>query len=137
MLTIRLKLLHCFVFSFIIIGCDYYDDRLQVQNSTSHVVAVETFLDSIPTLRELNKTEYYLRNNIGPHETGRLIEKGSTKGWSYRIERSNNKRLNLIVFNIDSLEKYGVDSLISLRIYNRYMFSERELDGKNWKVVVE
>jgi hypothetical protein len=119
------------------LGCDYYDERLQVQNNTSHVIAVETFLDSIPTLPELNKTEYYLQNSINPNETERLIKMGSTKGWSFRIEKSNNKRLNLFVFHIDSLKMYGVDSLISLGIYDRYMFSEKELDEKNWKVVIE
>lgn len=136
-LTIPLKLLHCLIFSFILLGCDYYDERLQVQNNTHHVIAVETFLDSIPTLSELNKTEYYLQNSINPSETERLIKMGSTKGWSFRIEKSNNKRLNLFVFHIDSLKMYGVDSLISLGIYDRYMFSKKELDEKNWKVVIE
>lgn len=136
-LTIPLKLFHSLIFSFILLGCDYYDGRLEVQNNTSHVIAVETFLDSIPTLSELNKTEYYLQNSINPNETERLIEMGSTKGWSFRIEKSNNKRLNLFAFHIDSLKMYGVDSLITLGIYDRYMFSEKELDEKNWKVVIE
>lgn len=136
-LTMKLKILYYLIFSFILSGCDYYDGRLEVQNNTSHVVAVETFLDSIPTLSELNKTEYYLQNSINPNETKRFIEMGSTKGWSFRIEKSNNNRLNLFVFQIDSLKVYGIDSLISLEIYDRYMFSETELDKKNWKVVIE
>jgi len=136
-LTMTLKLLYYLIFSFILLGCDYYDGRLEVQNNTSHVIAVETFLDSIPTLSELNKTEYYLQNSINPNETERLIEMGSTKGWSFRIEKSNNNRLNLFVFQIDSLKMYGIDSLISLGIYDKYIFSEKELDEKNWKVVIE
>lgn len=137
-LTMKLKVLCCLlVFSFLLLGCDYYDKRLEVQNNTSHEIAVETFLDSIPTLYELNRTEYYLQNSINPNETERLIQMGSTKGWIFRIEKSNNNRLNLFVFQIDSLKKYGIDSLIAMGIYDRYMFSETELDKKNWKVVIE
>lgn len=136
-LTMALKLLYYLIFSFVLLGCDYYDGRLEVQNNTSHEIAVETFLDSVPTLSELNKTEYYLQNSINPNETERLIEMGSTKGWSFRIEKSKNNRLNLFVFQVDSLKMYGIDSLISLGIYDKYIFSEKELDKKNWKVVVE
>lgn len=136
-LTITLKLLYCVIFSFILLGCDYYDGRLEIQNNTSHVIAVETFLDSIATLPELNKTEFYLQNSIDPNKTERLSKKGSTKAWSSLIKKSNNRRLNLFVFHIDSLKMYGVDSLITLGIYDRYVFSEMELDEKNWKVVIE
>ncbi|REG76887.1 hypothetical protein [Algoriphagus antarcticus] len=125
------------IFTVIFSGCDYYDGRLEVHNSTSHVVAVETFLDSIPTLSELNKTEYYIQNSISPNETKRLIKMGSTKGWSFRIKKASNNRLNLFVFQVDSLKTYGIDSLISLGIYDRYMFPEVHLDENNWKVIIE
>lgn len=135
--TITLRLFYCLIFSFSLQGCDYYDGRLEVQNNTSHVIAVETFLDSIPTLPVLNKTEYYLQNYINPGETESLSKPGSTRAWSFLIENSSNKRLNLFVFQMDSLKVYGIDSLITLGIYDRYMFSKKELDKKNWKVVIE
>ena len=133
----KYKILYYLCFCHILLGCDYYDGRLEVQNSTSDAIAVGTFLDSIPTLPVLNKTSYYLQNSINPNETRRLIKTGSTKGWSVRIKKSNNNRLNLFVFQVDSLKIYGIDSLISLGIYDRYIFSEMELENKNWKVVIE
>jgi len=136
-LAIKVRNLCYLIFIIVFFGCDYYDGRLEVHNSTSHVVAIETFLDSIPTLSELNQTEYYLQNGIRPNETKRLIKMGSTKGWSLRIEKSKNNRLNLIVFQVDSLKKYGIDSLISLGIYDRYKLSETELEKKSWKVVIK
>ena len=133
----KYKILYYLFFATILLCCDYYDGRLEVQNRTSHIITVETFLDSIPTLSELNKTEFYLRNKIEPDEINRLVEVGSTKGWSFRIKKSNNNRLNLFVFQVDSLKIYGIDSLVSLGIYDRYIFSETELENKNWKVVIE
>lgn len=136
-LTMKRKTIYYLFFALILSGCDYYDERLEIQNNTSHEIAVETFLDSIPTLSELNKTEYYLHNSISPNETERLIEMGSTKGWIFRIEKNKNNRLNLLVFQSDSLKNYGIDSLITLGIYDKYIFSKEELDKMNWKVVIE
>ncbi|MDR7130951.1 hypothetical protein J2X69_003310 [Algoriphagus sp. 4150] len=133
----KLKILYGLIFTIILSGCDYYDGRLEVENKSPHEVAVETFLDSVPTLSELNKTEYYIQNSIKPDESKRLIEMGSTREWSFRIKKTNNNRLNLFVFQIDSLKMYGVDSLISLGIYDRYILSEKYLNNENWKVVVE
>ena len=65
----KYKILYYLCFCHILLGCDYYDGRLEVQNSTSDAIAVGTFLDSIPTLPVLNKTSYYLQNSINPNET--------------------------------------------------------------------
>ncbi|WP_192349071.1 hypothetical protein [Algoriphagus sp. Y33] len=133
----ELKILYGLIFTIILSGCDYYDERLQVENKSPNEVAVEIFLDSVPTLSELNKTEYYIQNSIEPDESKRLMEMGSTRGWSFRIKKSNNDRLNLFVFQVDSLKIYGVDSLISMGVYDKYILSEMYLNEENWIVVIE
>ena len=117
-------------------GCDYYDGRLEIHNKSTDIVAIETFLDSIPALLEVGKTEYYLSHPIYPGESENPLEMG-TNGWLFRIKNSKNNRLNLFVFQIDSLKLYGIDSLISRGIYKKYIFSEEELNDSDWKVIIE
>ncbi|TXE04779.1 hypothetical protein [Algoriphagus aquimarinus] len=139
-MTIQLKIalkFHCMFFlAFFLLSCDYYDGRLEVINNRNYTIAVETFLDSIPIHSEIKPEPYYISNQILPNESIRLIELGSTRGWSSRINRSYNHKLNLFVFKIDSLRIYGIDSLLTMGLYDKYILSEIELDKRNWKVVV-
>ena len=130
-ITLR-NLLFCLTLS----SCEYYDRRLEVINNTSYKIAVETFSDSIPTFSELNKTAYYSRSAIYPNESSNLIAMGSKREWSNKIDNNKNKKLNLLVFNIDSMEVYGVDSLVRMGFFNTYIISEDILEASNWKVKI-
>jgi len=136
-LKMALRFYWVFLLAFLLLSCDYYDGRLEVINNGNHAIAVETFLDSIPIHSEIKQDHYYVSNQILPNESKRLIELGSTRGWSSRINRSYNHKLNLFVFKIDSLKTYGIDSLLRMGHYDKYMLSEGEMDKRNWKVVVE
>jgi len=117
-------------------ACDYYDHRLEIVNQTKGEITVETYSDTIPEFPGINKTKFYLDETVIPNDTLKLTEIGKN-GWPFAISRSRNKKLNLVVYNIDSLRKYeSIDTLIRKRIYKRYEFSEKELQEKNWKVVI-
>jgi len=136
-LKISLRFYWIFLLAFLLLSCDYYDGRLEVINNGNHTIVVETFLDSIPIHSDIKQEAYYISNQIFPNESKRLIELGSTRGWSSRIKRSYNQKLNLFVFKIDSLKIYGIDSLIRMGLYDKYILSELELDKRKWKVVVD
>jgi hypothetical protein len=130
------KLLAVLIVSLVFSGCDYYDYRLKVINKTNNVIAIETYLDTLPDFPNLNHAEYYFRNRLEPKDSIELVKSGKN-GWLFFIEESRNKKLNLIVYNIDSLRKYeSIDTLIKKRIYRCYEFSEKELQEKNWKIVI-
>ena len=127
-----------FIGLIIITSCDPYDNRLEIVNRMEEAIAVHTYSDTIPTAAETNGTGYYLDNVIVPGETRNLIQIGSRNGWPFAIARSKNKKLNLVVFNIDSLRQHqNIDSLISKGIYRSYQFTEADLNNVNWKVVLE
>jgi len=131
------KLLAVLIVSLVFSGCDYYDYRLKVVNKTDNVIAIETYLDTLPDFPSLNHTEYYFRNRLEPKDSIELVKSGKN-GWLFFIEDSRNKKLNLVVYNIDSLRKCAsIDTLIRKRRYGCYEFSEKELQEKNWRVVLE
>lgn len=108
-----------------------------MENRSKNRIVVETYLDTIPSLEQTNMTEYYLEVVVEPYKSKKLFKVGNTKGWSMFIESSVNNRLNLFVFQVDSLEILGIDSLIAMGAYDKYIFSESELDKINWKIVIE
>jgi len=118
-------------------ACDYYDYRLVIVNETNGMIVAETDTDTLPKLPRINKTEFYLDRGINPQEQSRLM-KGGKNGWPFAIKRSKNNKLNLFVYNIDSLKKYkSIDSLVAKKKYSRYEFSEDELEANDWKVVIK
>jgi hypothetical protein len=132
------NLLLVILLSVLLISCDYYDHRLWVKNSTDGAICLSTHLDTVPSLSSVNPTGYYLNNAVMPGESENLVKPGSTKGWSFFISESANDKLNLFVYNIDSLKKYqSIDTLIKNRLYTRYSFTEKELEKTDWKVVIE
>src|SRR5690606_26619651 len=126
------------IISFLIFlsACDYYDNRLQIVNHSNGEIAVETYQDTVPDFPSINKTEFYLKKTAMPEDTLELTEIGKN-GWPFLIARSKNKKLNLMVYSVDSLQKYqSIDTLIKRRLYDRYEFSEDELKDKDWIVVI-
>jgi hypothetical protein len=118
-------------------SCDYYDNRLRIKNNSNADIAVETYLDSIPTIEESNSSAYYLREIVKKQGTSSLTMPGSTQAWIFFIERSKNKKLNICVFNKDTIIKYGViDSLINKNLYKKYIISKSYLDSTQWVVQI-
>jgi len=125
------------ILSVFLVSCDYYDHRLWVKNVTNGSICLSTDLDTVPSLSSVNSTGYYLNNVLRPGDSTNLVKPGSTKGWSFFIDESSNDKLNLFVYNIDSLKKYqSIDTLIKNSIYTRYSFTEKELELVNWEVVI-
>jgi len=121
---------------FFLNGCDYYDHRLEIINKSENEIVVENYLDTVPNFPSLGKTEFYLDHRIIQGDSAKLTAIGK-KGWPFNIIKSKNKKLNLVVYNIDSLRKYqSIDTLIRRQIYTRYEFSEDEMKDKDWKVVI-
>ena len=131
------KLYFLVIFVNIFISCDYTDNRLKIKNASKKRIVVETYMDSVPNFSETNNTEYYLRNIINVGQEVNLIRFGSKNGWPLKIMRSKNAKLNLIVYQVDSLMKYKeIDSLIIKKIYSRYEYTSVELEKVAWKVEV-
>lgn len=127
-----------FILSVLVIGCHRYDDRLQIVNRTNSEITITTSLDTVPVFPSLNKKEFYFRTRFYQGERRNLIHPGFTDSWSLKIHNSKNNKLNLFVYNIDSMFSYNnIDTLIKSRIYNRYEFSEKELEEMNWEVVID
>lgn len=118
-------------------SCEHYDGRLEIVNETAATIAAESYTDSIPNLVETNGARYYMEYGIRPAEHRGLMRSGKN-GWLFAIKGSKNNRLNLVIYDIDSIKKYNcMDSLIQKGIYNSFSFSEEELDSMNWKIVIK
>lgn len=131
-----MKIAIIILFLVLLNACDYYDNRLRVINHTNGDITVETYSDTVPEFPSINKTAFYLSKIAAPEDTLNITEIG-TNGWPFAIARSKNKRLNLIVYSVDSLRKYqSIDTLINRHIYDRYEFSENELNDKNWTIIL-
>lgn len=119
-------------------SCDVHDDRLKVMNHSIEEITLSTGLDTVPGYPSVNKSEYYLRTSLSPLDSRRLLKEGRSKAWSFFISESKNDKLNLFVYNIDTLRKYqSIDTLIKNRLYRRYSFTEKELEKSDWEIVIE
>ena len=117
-------------------ACDHYDRRLEIINNSNSEVAVEIYSDTLPDFPSVTKTEFYLSHGVLPEDTSKLTKMGKN-GWPFAIARSSNKKLNLVIYNIDSLRKYrSIDTLIRRNIYKRHEFSEHELEKDGWRIIL-
>lgn len=132
-----MKLIPMLFFATVFISCDVHDDRLNVINLSARRIALSTELDTVPEYPSVNKTAYYLGAGLDPLDSTRLLYEGERKGWSLFIDKSVNKKLNLIAYSVDSLNKYrSIDTLIRRHIYTLHTFSEKELEENSWRVFV-
>jgi hypothetical protein len=118
-------------------SCDYYDARLMIHNDTKRTLAIQVYEDTVPDFPSMNMTEFYLNHTVvsGATYNNVLPEKS---GWEKIIYRSKNKKLNLFIYEVDSLHKYkSIDTLIKYRIYKYYTYSKEELIKDNWAVKID
>src|SRR5688572_797484 len=100
------RIAQCFLLMLVLNGCDYYDVRLQVINQSDHEISYAVYSRPVPDFPSINKTEFYLGFTAMPGDTLRRARPGKN-AWSYEIEKSTNKKLNLVIYNVDSLRKYN------------------------------
>jgi hypothetical protein len=127
----------CFLTLFILFStsCDYVDNRLQIRNNSPFPIAFEVCKDTILGKADVNNIEYYFSNYLNPGQEIKKSKIGSTKSWSYYIKNSTNQKLNIYFFNVDILKKYNsMDTIISLKLYHKYEFTEQELEKAKWKI---
>lgn len=112
------------------------DGRLEIINLTKHDIAVFWSPDTIPEYPSINDTEIYLRNQI---MAGNAASQPADDGnWPKFVRNSFNNKLNLFIYNIDTLKAYNsIDTLIIKKLYRRLEYSMEELDQLDWKIKVQ
>lgn len=113
------------------------DYRLRLVNHTSYQFGVDYNFDTIPQYPSVINTDFYFDHPVKISDTIKMLEK-SYKPWSQFFKRNKTNKLNLFIYNIDSLKKYdSIDTLIKRKIYKNLKYSEQQLKKLNWIVVVK
>ena len=135
--SIKISLLFLIIHA-ICLSCKTVDSRLEVYNMSSSDIVVIGYEDTIPDLKKTFFTTYYLLHIIKAGKRGKLTREEGVKSWPRLIDRSKNNKLNLFVFQVDSIKKYQeIDSLILKRIHTRYEFTKEEVEKNGWKVEIK
>jgi len=112
------------------------DDRLRIVNHTNYNFSIYYNIDTVPEFPSVNHTYIYLRDSIKINDTIN-IQEYNRKPWPWFFETSKNRKLNLFIYNINSLKIYSIDTLIKRKIYKRLTFSKAQLEKLNWTVVIK
>jgi|GEM_PF-1761484 len=111
-------------------ACDFNDDRLNIKNNSNHAIAFDYSIDTTLRRNQIYNIPFYIEGKILPGET---IAQTIPMSWPSLIYRSNNKKLNVFIISIDTLLKYDDWEYIRThRLYQRYSFTEEELNKMNW-----
>ncbi len=132
-----MKKLHRFLILIVFVSfagtCDYNDNRLKIRNNSNYAIAFDYSLDTILEQRSNDNIPFYIRDKTLPGETTSINKPGSTRGWPFLIQSSNNKKLNVYIISVDTLLKYNdFEYIRSHRLYKRYSLTEEELNRINW-----
>lgn len=118
-------------------GCDYYDDRLVVNNRSTSNIYVAISQDTVIRVNDFNAIvmpDYFVKSN----EKKNIIEPGSQKAWEFLAEKSLNQQLHIFIFSEDTLNKYLVSTVVNKKLFNRRIdLGLNELKVQNWVVVYE
>ena len=131
--------LHQFLILIVLVSlagaCDFTDNRLNIRNNSNHAIAFDYSVDTTLEKKQIYDIPSYIVEKILPGETKSQSIFGSTQGWPFLIQRSNNNKLNVFIISIDTLLKYDDWEYIRThRLYQRYSFTEEELNRINWIV---
>ena len=131
--------LHQFLILLVLVSfvgaCDFYDERLNIKNNSNYAIAFDYSIDTTLEKKQIYDIPSYIVEKILPGETKSQSIFGSTQGWPFLIQRSNNNKLNVFIISIDTLLKYDDWEYIRThRLYQRYSFTEEELNRINWIV---
>ncbi len=118
-------------------GCDYYDDRLVVNNRNTSNIYVVFSQDTVIRVNDINAfmmPDYFVKSN----EKKNIIEPGSQKAWEFLAEKSLNQQLHIFIFSEDTLNKYVASTVVKMKKYTRRIdLGINELKIRNWVVVYE
>jgi len=121
-----------------LLSCEYYDDRLIIKNQMKENIVIEYYSDSFPDSTMTNKTAFYLSRLIQSGEEKREGRLGNKNEWPLYINNSLNNSLNLFVFKEDTLKKYKeINTLIKNNLFIYYQFSKKELEDREWVVIIK
>jgi predicted dinucleotide-utilizing enzyme len=99
-------------------GCDYYDDRLVVNNRNTSNIYVAISQDTVIRVNDFNAIvmpDYFVKSN----EKKNIVEPGSQKAWEAFAEKSLNQQLHIFIFSEDTLNKYLVSTVVNKKLFNR------------------
>jgi hypothetical protein len=132
MLKIIFFLAQTFLVILILTSCDRFDARLKIHNKSGKTIFVIT--SETKNLSIYNGVEYYKLRNIPPDSSDTKLLMNIT--WNDYINHSFNKKLNLYVFDLDTLLKYeNIDSTLKHPIY-KYEIPLKELEKKDWNITI-
>ena len=126
-------LLTCLLFT----ACDPSDSRLKFVNRSSRPIIAEISNDSIDF--KFNNINYYKSNVVLTDSILIFHKMGSHHAIVDYIDHNRYKKLYLVVFSIDSINKYQNNlDLNNLFIKKKYLslkgYSKQELIDDNWVV---
>lgn len=114
--------------------CDYTDNRLKIKNNSSYSIAFDYSTDTVlePEIKNVNAV---ISDKIMPGKIADQSLPGSTNAWPFLIKKSKNNKLNVFIFNVDTVLKYNDWEYIrNHRLYKRYSITEEELKRTNWTI---
>jgi len=112
--------------------CDYTDNRLKIKNNSSYTIAFDYSTDTVLE-QEIKHVNAVISDKIMPGKIANQSLPGSTNAWPFLIKKSKNNKLNVFIFNVDTVLKYNDWEYIrNHRLYKRYSFTEEELNRMNW-----
>jgi len=116
---------------------DPIDKRLLVVNHQTNDIVIYWNSDTIPEFPSVNHTEVYLTNyGIRSNDSLWVPEDGAN--WPKYLDSAINKRLNLFVYNVDTIKKYNnIDTINIKKRYQRLEYSKQQLEKLNWRIVVK
>ena len=118
------------------ISCLRFDTRLKIVNNSLENLNVDWDIDTIPTYPSINNTEFYLSNPILPYDTLQAVE-DAQDGWERYLKNSKTGKLNLFIYRTDTIKKYGINRVLTHKMYKRLILSRQELDEFSWVIVID
>jgi len=121
-------------------SCENYDDRLKIRNNSEHSICFESSYDTILDTTIMS-IDFLLNRKIHSGELSPQMHPGT---WINVIKGSKNKKLNVFIIEYDTLIKYRDATRLEPlqqsksmyihknKLYQRYEFTEEELNKSNW-----
>ena len=118
----------------LLIGCDFYDSLLIINNRSSKNIYVIVIRDTILTLDENNTF-------IMPTKYVKIAEKKNLiipekNGWERLAVNSINNKLHIFFLSEDTLNKYNPQTIVEKQLFiKRIDVGIHELRSDNWQVL--
>lgn len=118
-------------------GCDYYDDRLVINNKKAFNIYISFSEDTFLSTNE-NNTFMMPDYLIKAGEKKNITEPGSKKAWEFLAEKSFKKQLHIFILSEQILKQYETDSIIKMKKYDRRIdIGLKDLENNNWEIIYE